>query len=66
MGKTHKEMYPEQYRHSLCGQKSKVVIRGEVKKTGTVERVVNSRFGALAVFEGDNEQAWAVGDVVPI
>lgn len=61
-GHTHRELYPEQYSHSLCGKKVEVAPgpAGECI-TGTVQRVVNSRFGELAILEehGD-EKAWAV------
>lgn len=64
-GHTHRELYPEQYSHALCGKKVEVSPGTDgVFIIGTVQRVVNSRFGQLAIFEehGD-EKAWAVSQL---
>lgn len=54
--KTHKELYPEQYKHQLCGEV--VTVAG---KAGMVERVINSRFGQLAILDR-HEEAYLVSD----
>ena len=46
-GKTHAELYPDQYTHSLCGKR----VRTADGKTGKVRRVVQSRFGPLAILD---------------
>lgn len=46
---THKDLYPEQYRHELVGKFVEVVIDGNVIGRGMVERVTTSRFGPIAV-----------------
>ncbi len=52
---THREQYPEQYIHQLVGRQVRI---GD--KTGIVGRVVDTRFGKLAILEGDNETAYAL------
>ncbi len=51
---THREAYPEQYRHSLVGETVQVFSKstGSLIVRGTVERVVASRFGQLAKIAG--------------
>lgn len=64
-GHTHRELYPEQYSHALCGKKVEVISGPSGERiTGTVLRVVNSRFGQLAILEehGD-DKAWAIGNL---
>jgi len=62
--KTHKELYPEQYAHPLCGKW--VAIQGTYDKdedgevTGLVVRVVSSRFGQLAILHGSERLAYSV------
>ena len=57
-GKTHRELYPEQYTHPLVGKK--VRSHGEVF---TVERVVGSRFGKIAIVPNTNPmRGYAVSD----
>jgi hypothetical protein len=53
--KTHKETYPQQYNHPFCGKKVRVRTNGKV---GKVERVINSRFGKLVIFQGKSKIAW--------
>jgi len=56
MTSTHKQLYPTQYNHELCGKIA-------MKKNGdtfTIYRVVNSRFGQLAMSEDNQEESWAV------
>ena len=53
--KTHKELYPEQYNHPLVGKNAKV--SGE-KTFKSITRIVNSRFGMLAVLGDENKNAW--------
>jgi hypothetical protein len=55
--KTHRESYPEQYNHPLCGKEVRIKTNGTV---GTVERVVDSRFGKLAILKGNSVTAWLV------
>lgn len=64
MQKTHREMYPGQYTHPLCGKLVK--LKGSLGKGFRVERVVSSRFGLLAIPEGgDGKTAYAVHQCVP-
>lgn len=63
--KTHQELYPEQYSHPLVGKKVRVVINGDEKRTGTVARVMGSRFGSIADF-GDSDVYWAAKYCHPI
>ena len=60
----HRETYPEQYEHPLVGRQVVVDMGGDtILAAGKVERVVNSRFGKLAIIEGDKEgRAWATKD----
>ena len=46
------ETHPEQYNHPLCGKAVNVVFDGVLLESGTVERVVNTRFGQLAILTG--------------
>jgi hypothetical protein len=59
---THKELYPHQYTHSLCGKNVVVIQGGRELARGKVERVIQSRFGPIAMFEGNNIEGYAVGD----
>jgi hypothetical protein len=60
--KSHRETYPEQYAHPRVGER--VVVRrqdGTVAVRGVIERVVSSRFGPLALLEGQSpREAWAL------
>ncbi|MCR9292032.1 MAG: hypothetical protein NXI32_04885 [bacterium] len=47
--KTHREMYPSQYTHKLCGKK--VRYKQDHNTQGHVERVVPTRFGPLAILK---------------
>ena len=63
----HRMMYPDQYKHPLCGQSVKVITpqAGHVA-SGVVERVVRScRFGLLAHLIGGGNKWWAVKDCIP-
>jgi len=60
--KTHRQQYPEQYNHALCGKNVNVVTHAGSQATGIVERVVTTRFGPLAILEGIDETAWAISD----
>lgn len=42
---THRDLYPDQYSHPLCGER--VTVQG-LDGTYVVERVVSTRFGQLA------------------
>jgi hypothetical protein len=52
--RTHREAYPEQYTHPRVGER--VVVHG---RTGTIERVVSSRFGLLAQLAGESNTFYA-------
>jgi hypothetical protein len=58
--KTHRELYPGQYEHPLCGRLVAVVTAGRERARGVVERVVPSRFGPLALLQGGPATAWPV------
>ena len=62
--KLHKEMYPEQYAHALCGET--VYVRDSKPQiTGVVERVVSSRFGQLAhLKQSDPKTFYGVNQLV--
>lgn len=62
--KSHRETYPEQYTHRLCGRPVRVIIEGNVRREGVVRRVITSaRFGPLVILEGSAEEAWAIANV---
>lgn len=76
---THREMYPDQYSHPRCGQHVQVVYKGKLTTkrdgtpvTGIIERVVNSRYGLIAILEGsrfgenDGDPAWLLSDCKPL
>lgn len=64
---THQEKYPKQYSHALYGTMVRVVThKGQLQKTGVVERVVQSRFGMLAILQGKDETGWRVQDCKPV
>ncbi len=52
----HRERYPEQYSHPLCGVK----VRTKFGKEFIVFRVVRSRFGLLAMSEEDQDKSYLV------
>lgn len=67
---THRELYPDQYEHPLCGRRVRVrdaTYEGE-PVVGTVERVVTSaRWGQLAILaEYPGDRAWSVQNCDPI
>ena len=67
--KTHRELYPEQYSHALVGEFVAVhstIHDAPLLALGHVERVVNTRFGKLAILVGDGKQAWAAKDCKPV
>lgn len=57
--KSHRESYPEQYEHPLCGKRVRCPIDGT---NFTVERVVKTRFGLLAPVPG-TDKAYALTDL---
>lgn len=63
-GKTHRELYPEQYVHPLIG-KAVVVknAKGEMFAEGILTRVVQTRFGPLAILNGVGQRAYSLCDV---
>jgi hypothetical protein len=60
--KTHRESYPEQYTHELIGQ----VVQTDEGEVFTVERVVQSSFGPLAIPHTGPDIAYSVSNVTPI
>lgn len=59
----HRDRYPEQYTHPLCGKTVRIAVCAGEEIRGTVLRVVPSRFGALAILaEHGAACAWAVQD----
>lgn len=63
--KSHRELYPDQYEHSLCGREVVVIIDGTERARGKVSRVVDSRFGQLATLEPDTPEGawWRISDI---
>lgn len=60
--KTHREAFPEQYTHPLCGKQ--VRVKSEPGTTGTVERVVKSeRWGELACLSDQGLVFWKIADL---
>lgn len=63
LNKSHRELYPEQYRHELVGHYVTVKIDGDTMAEGIVERVVcSARFGLLAHLEDGDGTFWAIKD----
>ena len=58
IGMSHREAYPEQYAHELCGKR----VTANNFVSFVVERVVSSRFGQLALVQGNCETAYAVNN----
>jgi len=70
---SHREAFPEQYNHQMCGKNVRVKKRGETgasgnapshSVSGTVLRVVPSRFGELAQISGAGKDYYLVTDLV--
>lgn len=61
-GKSHRDLYPEQYTHALVGKVVEVDgnLPGQILSSGRVTRVVTTRLGSLVTLEGNDEQAWAL------
>jgi hypothetical protein len=55
--KTHRELYPQQYTHPLVGKT--VRVHGQII---VVARVVSSRWGLIAMVEGDEGQGYHVDE----
>jgi hypothetical protein len=58
----HRAKYPEQYTHPLVDK----FVRMPDGTTGNVTRVVQSRFGALAIIDDNAERAWPVDALVEV
>lgn len=58
----HRVRYPEQYTHPLVGK----FVRLPDGDTGNVTRVVQSRFGPLAIIDDNPERAWQVDTLVEL
>lgn len=59
----HRETYPEQYTHSLCGKRVQVVLPGRTIN-GTFERAIQTRFGLLVILaEIGPKEAFSVNNV---
>ncbi len=66
MPQSHRELYPDQYAHPLCGKRVRVKS-DDHEFEDVVERVVMSRFGELAILEGQpHTKAWSVRSCTPI
>lgn len=64
---SHRELYPEQYTHPLVGKNAVIVQNGKELTRGTVERVVESRFGQLAQLDTDPADTfWGIGSVIEV
>jgi hypothetical protein len=62
--KSHRELYPDQYTHGLCGKHVHIITRqGGYIGCGIVYRVVTSRFEQLAMFEHDQKHAYSILDL---
>jgi hypothetical protein len=66
----HRDLYPAQYAHPLCGLRVRVENATDdagAPLCGIVERVVTSRFGRLAILaEYGAEQAWLASACRPV
>ena len=56
---THREAYPDQYNHELCGAYA-TTASGD---TFTIYRVVGSRFGQLAMSQENQKLSFAVNQL---
>ena len=64
---THRDCFPEQYKHPLAGRRVAVRTGHGYEHEGTVERVVVSqRFGPLVLMDNGDPTAWSVKDCTPI
>lgn len=70
---SHRQDFPEQYNHQMCGKNVRVKQRGESGASGnapmqsisgTVLRVIPSRFGELAQISGAGKDYYLVTDLV--
>lgn len=61
---SHREMYSGQYHHPLVGKRVEFrdQVTGTTYTSGTVERVVESRFGQLAILTGVPGTAYTIAD----
>ncbi len=55
---THQDCYPEQYSHPMVGKEVDVVQGDKVCVSGTIQRVISSRFGQLAQVGDNTETYW--------
>jgi hypothetical protein len=49
--KTHRDAFPDQYTHALCGHMVRVLHEGKEIARGRVERVMRSRWGDIVALE---------------
>jgi hypothetical protein len=64
---SHRDQYPEQYSHPLVGKRVHIRTHSGFEIDGTVERVVNTRFGLLChIDSGDPNTAWSIHDATVI
>lgn len=64
--KNHKELYPHQYSHELVGKRVSVPYKGKTLE-GTVQRVLNTRFGYLVILnETPPGMAFSIDNVTEI
>ena len=69
---SHRETFPEQYNHKMCGKRVRVKMQGDLGSSGNaakkpiegiVLRVVPSRFGELALVSGAGKEYYSVRDL---
>lgn len=66
--RTHRQCYPEQYSHPLCGKEVAVFPGTDREIRGVVERVMLTRFGPMARLDipGSEAVAYLVRDLEEI
>lgn len=57
--KSHREAYPEQYEHPAVGK----AVTTPDGTQGTVERVMATRFGPMAMLVGQPDKGWLVSSL---
>ena len=57
--KAHRDQYPEQYIHPLIGKTVQVAHTSPLI-IGTVSRIVQTRFGLLAIIEDNSQEAHSI------
>lgn len=60
--RTHREAYPDQYAHPLCGHRV-VTGTGPAQRSGILHRVVSSRFGQMGILVEDHRHAYRMDEI---